>query len=79
MRKDGAMRVALPIGLVLITMVGACESADRNVAPWLSRRIAARYGAEHRVHPDLPHWIVAESALDEVAGGVLEWLERTVG
>jgi putative membrane protein len=26
------MRVALPIGLVLLTMIGACESADRNVA-----------------------------------------------
>jgi putative membrane protein len=32
MRKHGAMRVALPIGLVLVSMIGACESADRNVA-----------------------------------------------
>jgi putative membrane protein len=32
MRKDGAMRVVVPIGLVLVSMVAACESADRNVA-----------------------------------------------
>ena len=32
MRKDGAMRLALPFGLVLASMVGACQSADRNVA-----------------------------------------------
>jgi putative membrane protein len=34
MRKDGVMRtrVALPIGLAVTIVVGACESADRNVA-----------------------------------------------
>src|SRR5215210_7443957 len=32
MSKDGAMRVVLPIGLVLVSMLGACQSADRNVA-----------------------------------------------
>ena len=32
MRKDGAMRVALPIGLVFVTVIAACQSADRNVA-----------------------------------------------
>jgi alpha-beta hydrolase superfamily lysophospholipase len=55
-----------------------CVSAgsDRNVAQWMSRRIAARYGAEHQVHPGLPHWIIAESALDTVAPPVLSWLER---
>jgi putative membrane protein len=41
MRKDGAMRVALPIGLVLVSMIGACESGDRNVA----RDSAAMSGA----------------------------------
>lgn len=50
--------------------------ADRNVAPWMSRRIAARYGAEHQVHAGKPHWIVAESALEEVAPPVLAWLRR---
>jgi alpha-beta hydrolase superfamily lysophospholipase len=52
--------------------------SDQNVAPWMSRRIAKRYGAEHQIHPGKPHWIIAESALDEVAPPVLEWLCRNV-
>ena len=52
--------------------------SDQNVAPWLSRRIARRYGAERQDHPGKPHWIIARSALDEVAPPVLEWLRRTV-
>ena len=57
-----------------------CVSAgqDRNVAPWISRRIARRYRAEHQVHPGLPHWIIAESAVGEVAPPVLEWLTKTL-
>lgn len=52
--------------------------ADRNVAPWISRRIAARYGAEHQVHPEAPHWIVADSLVGEVLPPILEWLDRKV-
>jgi alpha-beta hydrolase superfamily lysophospholipase len=57
-----------------------CVSAgsDRNVAPWISERIAARYNAEHQVHPGLPHWIIAKSALDEVAPPVVAWLHATL-
>jgi pimeloyl-ACP methyl ester carboxylesterase len=57
-----------------------CVSAgeDRNVAQWISRRIAKRYGAQHQVHPALPHWIIAESAVETVAPPVLSWLRRTV-
>lgn len=64
-----------------VTCPVLCVSAgaDRNVAPWISRRIAARYHAEHQVHPGKPHWIIAESALDEVAPPVLRWLRATVG
>ena len=32
MRKDGAMRVVLPLGLVFVSLIGACESGERNVA-----------------------------------------------
>jgi pimeloyl-ACP methyl ester carboxylesterase len=53
--------------------------SDENVAPWISRRIAKRYGAEHQNHPGKPHWIIAESALQDVAPPVLDWLRRTVG
>jgi hypothetical protein len=41
-------------------------------------QIAARYNAEHQVHPGLPHWIIAESALDKVAPPVWDWLQRTL-
>lgn len=63
-----------------VTCPVLCVSAgsDENVAPWISRRIAKRYGAEHQFHPDKPHWIIAESAIDEVGPPVLDWLQRTV-
>lgn len=49
-------------------------TADRNVAPWIHRRIARRYSAEHHVYEGMPHWIVADSLIDEVAPPVLDWL-----
>ncbi|BBZ17237.1 alpha/beta hydrolase [Mycolicibacterium gadium] len=52
--------------------------ADRNVATWISRRIARRYSAQQHHHPDLPHWIVANSALPQVAPPVMAWLEARV-
>ncbi|WP_082683888.1 alpha/beta fold hydrolase [Mycobacterium sp. GA-1999] len=61
-----------------VTCPVLCVSAgaDRNVAQWISRRIAARYNAEHQVHPGLPHWIIAQSAVDDVAPPVLDWLNK---
>ncbi|MBU8814797.1 alpha/beta hydrolase [Mycolicibacterium goodii] len=52
--------------------------ADRNVAGWISRRIAERYRAEHWIHPDAPHWIIAESLVPAVAPPVLAWLRRVL-
>jgi pimeloyl-ACP methyl ester carboxylesterase len=54
----------------------ASAGADRNVAPWMSRRLAARYRAEHHVYPVLPHWIIAESALPQVGPPTVAWLNR---
>lgn len=51
---------------------------DCNVAAWISRRIAKRYRAEHWIHPDAPHWIIAESLVPAVAPGVLAWLRRVL-
>jgi pimeloyl-ACP methyl ester carboxylesterase len=53
--------------------------ADENVAQWISRGIAKRYGAEHQAHAGAPHWIVAESLVDQVVPPVLDWLRRTLG
>ncbi len=63
-----------------VTCPVLCVSAgsDHNVAQWISRRIAKRYNAEHQVHPGKPHWIVVESALDDVAPPVLQWLRKTL-
>jgi pimeloyl-ACP methyl ester carboxylesterase len=63
-----------------VTCPVLCVSAgsDQNVAPWISRRIARRYGAEWQDHLGKPHWIIAQSALDDVAPPVLEWLRRKV-
>lgn len=52
--------------------------ADRNVATWISRRIARKYAAQQHHHPGLPHWIVANSALPQVGPPVMAWLEARV-
>lgn len=64
-----------------VTCQVLCVSAgsDENVASWISRRIAKRYRADHQHHPGAPHWIIAESLLDDVAPPVLQWLSRTLG
>lgn len=64
---------------VTCPMLCVSGGSDRNVAPWISRRVAARYGAEHQVHPNAPHWIVADSLVEEVLPPILNWLDRTVG
>jgi pimeloyl-ACP methyl ester carboxylesterase len=65
-------------GDVTCPVLNVSAGSDRNVAQWISRRIAKRYGAQHQVHPGLPHWIIAESAVETVAPPVLSWLRRTV-
>jgi pimeloyl-ACP methyl ester carboxylesterase len=52
--------------------------SDENVAPWISRRIAKRYGADRQEHSRLPHWIIAESAIDDVEPPVVDWLTSVV-
>jgi pimeloyl-ACP methyl ester carboxylesterase len=87
-RDSGRVFRAMSLGLPImhidradITCPVLCVSAgaDRNVAPWMSRRLAARYRAEHHVYPGLPHWIIAESALPEVGPPTVAWLDRVVG
>ncbi len=75
----GSPSVQVKAGAVKCPVLCVSAGADRNVASWVSKRIAARYDAEHQVHGRLPHWIVAESALEEVAPPVLRWLRTTVG
>lgn len=53
-------------------------TSDRNVSNGASKRIARRYGAEHRIVRGAPHWIVAESLADEIVPPVIDWLRATV-
>lgn len=62
-------------GAVRCPVLCVSGGADRNVSARASNAIAARYQAEHQIHPGKPHWIIAESALDDVAPPVLSWLK----
>lgn len=86
-RDSGRVFRAMSLGLPImhidpadVTCPALCASAgsDRNVASWMSRRLAARYHAEHHVYPGLPHWIIAESALPQVGPPTVAWLDRVV-
>jgi len=68
----------VPPGRVACPVLSVSGGVDRNVSAQLSRAIAARYGATHRIFPQRGHWLIAESGVEEVAGCVLEWL-RTIG
>lgn len=74
----GSASTRVDAGDVTCPVLCVSGGSDRNVAPWISRRIAARYGAEHQVHPNAPHWIVADSLVDEVLPPILAWLRRTL-
>jgi hypothetical protein len=64
---------------VTCSVLCVSAGADRNVTQWISELIAARYQAEQQIHPGTPHWIVAGSALHEVAPPVVVWLRKALG
>ena len=72
----GSRVTRIPRGAVRCPVLCVSGGADRNVSAWLSRRVAVRYGAEHHIHPGKPHWIIAESAVDDVLPPILDWLRR---
>lgn len=74
----GAPVTRVPATKVTCPVLCVSAGSDRNVAPWMSRRIATRYRARHQVHPGLPHWIIAESAVPHVAVPVLDWMRATL-
>ena len=74
----GAATTKVDASQVTCPVLCVSAGADENVAQWISRAIAKRYGAEQQDHPGAPHWIIAESLVDQVAPPVLDWLRRTV-
>lgn len=71
----GTARV--PRGALACSVLSLSGGADRNVSARISRSIARRYDAEHHIHPDRGHWMVADSVADELVPPVIEWLHRT--
>jgi alpha-beta hydrolase superfamily lysophospholipase len=74
----GARSTKVDASTVTCPVLCVSAGSDRNVAPWTSRAIAKRYGAEQQHHPGAPHWIIAASLVDQVGPPVLDWLRRTV-
>jgi pimeloyl-ACP methyl ester carboxylesterase len=65
-------------GAVRCPVLCVSGTSDLNVSNRTARMIARRYKAEHHVHAGAPHWIIAESLLDDVAPRVLYWIHNEV-
>lgn len=65
-------------GSVTCPVLCVSGTADRNVSLGAQKRLAKRYSAEHQIYPGKPHWIVADSLVEEIAPPVLDWLDATV-
>ncbi len=66
--------IRIPRGAVHCPTLCVSGGADRNVSARIARSIAARYDADHLVFPERGHWLIAGSAVDEVAPPILAWL-----
>lgn len=58
-------------------VVGARE--DRITPGQVARKVAARYGADFRLHEGFAHMITLEPGWERVAADVADWLERELG
>jgi pimeloyl-ACP methyl ester carboxylesterase len=65
-------------GAIRCPVLCVSGTADRNVSSSASRRIARRYGAQHKEYSGKPHWIVAESIIEEIFQAVHDWVQTTV-
>ena len=59
---------------VPLLVIGASD--DYFVRPGAVRRIAASYGAEVKIVPGVAHCMILDARWRDVAGTLLEWLER---
>jgi pimeloyl-ACP methyl ester carboxylesterase len=51
---------------------------DLVIPPRLAQLTAEQYGAELVIYENNGHWLVEEPGADEIASGVIEWLERNL-
>ena len=69
----------VPAGQVRCPVLVVGAEHDRATPPGVVRRIARRYPqAEHHEMAGMAHWVLAQPGWDQVAGLVLEWLDRNV-
>jgi pimeloyl-ACP methyl ester carboxylesterase len=59
-------------------LLSVSAADDRFVPPAVGRRIAARYGAEHRVFAGHAHFIVAEPRWEGPADAIERWIAAAV-
>jgi pimeloyl-ACP methyl ester carboxylesterase len=71
----GDRSTRVPAEAVRCPVLCVTAGSDRNVSTRSSNRLARRYDAERQHYPDAPHWIIADSLIDDIAPGVLRWLE----
>ncbi len=62
-------------GVPLLVLGGG---RDYFIRPSAVRRIAEGYGAECRILEGVPHGMMLDAGWAEVAGAILEWLQRTL-
>lgn len=74
----GSRQTKVDTSAVTCPVLCVSGGSDRNVSTRTSKRIARRYRATHQHHRGAPHWIIAESLLDEVFPGVLTWIDEHV-
>jgi pimeloyl-ACP methyl ester carboxylesterase len=70
--------VAVDPARVRCPLLSVSAAEDRFVPPAVGRRIAARYGAEHRVFAGHAHFIVAEPGWEGPADAIERWIAAAV-
>ncbi|MDX9996583.1 MAG: alpha/beta fold hydrolase [Phenylobacterium sp.] len=75
---DPFMTTRLPAGAREVPALVLVGEKDVVHAAATVRQTAARLGAPCEVLPGMSHWLVGEPGWREVAGRVLEWLDREV-
>jgi pimeloyl-ACP methyl ester carboxylesterase len=68
--------LAVDASRVRCPLLAVSTSEDRFFAPRVGRRIAERYGCEHRHYDGHAHFVPMEPGWERIAGDVADWLEQ---
>lgn len=70
----GLFRV--PRSAVRCPVLCVSGGADRIISRGMAASLARRYRAEHQIHAERGHWLIAPSAVAAVAEPVVQWVAR---